>query len=57
MCIEGSGCYWALWKILNWTLTVIGWTVGCKKISKFVINGSILIIEYAVERLDKNKHF
>ena len=30
---------------------------GVKKISKIVINGSILILKYAVERLDKNKHF
>ena len=31
--------------------------LGVQKISKIVINGSILIIKYAVERLDKNKHF
>ena len=30
---------------------------GVQKISKIVINVSILIIKYAVERLDKNKHF
>ena len=30
---------------------------GVQKISKFVINGSILILKYAVIRLDKNKHF
>ena len=30
---------------------------GVQKISKIVINGSILITRFAVERLDKNKHF
>ena len=28
----------------------------CTKISKILINGSILITGFAVERLDKNKH-
>ena len=31
--------------------------VAVQKISKIVINGSILIFRFAVERLDKNKHF
>ena len=30
---------------------------GVQKISKIVINGSILITGFAVEKLDKNKHF
>ena len=30
---------------------------GVQKISKIVINGSILITRFAVGRLDKNKHF
>ena len=30
---------------------------GVQEISKNVINGSILVIKYAVEGLDKNKHF
>ena len=30
---------------------------GVQKISKIVINGSILITRFAVERLDKNKNF
>ena len=33
------------------------YTVGYQKISKVVINGSILILKYAVIRLDKNKPF
>ena len=30
---------------------------GVQKLSKTVINGSILNTNFAVERLDKNKHF
>ena len=30
---------------------------GVQKMSKIVINGSILITRFAVGRLDKNKHF
>ena len=66
-CIFGTKKFWST--ELFMTCTVIndlkhevgsicrGVYQGVKKISKIVINRSILIIKYAVERLDKNKHF